>query len=343
MPQIPLLSGLSPEVGPIAYGMMGLTWDDPNPPKEQSLATMRAAFEAGATLWNAGTLYGTPEYNSSHLLAEYFSRYPEDADKVVVSIKGATVPPPKYIDGTPGNIRRDIDRCLSVLSGKKAIDIFELGRVDPLVPIEESLQALSALAKEGKIRGIGLTEVSAETIRRAVAVIPIAAVEVELSLAATDVLYNGIAATCAELNIPLVAWGAMGRGMFTTKHVQCNADIPEGDHRKHMPKFQDDVLQQNNRLIDEVAKLAERKQCTLPQVALAWVSTLSQSIMPDRTRLPLIIPLAGSSAPQRVEENMKAVDVKLTKDEMKEIWDILEANPIKGDRYPPHIQAFSQY
>lgn len=343
MPQIPLLSGPSPQVGPIAYGMMGLTWDDPNPPKEQSLATMRAALQAGATFWNAGTLYGTPEYNSTHLLAEYFSRYPEDAGKVVVSIKGATVPPPKYIDGSPGNIRRDIDRCLSVLNGKKAIDIFELGRVDPLVPIEKSLQALSELAKEGKIRGIGLTEVSAETIRRAVAVTSIAAVEVELSLATTDVLYNGIAATCAELKIPLVAWGAMGRGMFTSKHVRCNADIPEGDHRKHMPKFQDDVLQQNNRLIDEVAKLAERKQCTLPQVALAWVATLSQSTMPDGTRLPLIIPLAGSSAPQRAKENMKAVNIRLTKDEMKEIWDILEANPIKGDRYPPHIQAFSQY
>ncbi|KAJ9637400.1 uncharacterized protein PV06_04106 [Exophiala oligosperma] len=122
MPQIPRLTGVSPEVGPIAYGMMGLTWDDPNPPKEQSLATMRAALEAGATLWNAGTLYGTPEYNSIHLLAEYYSRYPDDRDKVVVFLKGATVPPPKYIDGSPENIRREIDRCISILNGGKSID-----------------------------------------------------------------------------------------------------------------------------------------------------------------------------------------------------------------------------
>lgn len=343
MPQISLLDGKSPQVGPIAYGMMGLTWDTPNPPLEQSLATMKAALESGATFWNAGTLYGTPEYNSTHLLSEYFSRHPEDADKVVISIKGATVPPPKYIDGSPENIRREIDRCLHVLDGNKAIDIFELGRVDPLVPIEESLKALAQLQREGKIRGIGLTEVSADTIRRAVAVTPIAAVEVELSLATTDVLYNGIATTCAELDIPLVAWGSMGRGMFTSKHVRRNADIPEGDHRKHMPKFQDEVLEQNNRLIDEIAKLAERKQCTLPQVALAWVARLSQSTMPDGTPLPLIIPLAGSSAPHRVKENMKSVDIKLTDDEMKEIWDIIEANPITGERYPPHIQRFSQY
>ncbi|KAJ9612966.1 hypothetical protein H2200_002907 [Cladophialophora chaetospira] len=343
MPRIPLLDGASPEIGSVAYGMMGLTWNDPNPPREQSLATMRAAFESGATFWNAGTLYGTEEYNSTHLLHDYFSKYPDDADKVVVSIKGATVPPPKYIDGSEENIRRAVEKCLHVLDGKKAIDLFELGRVDPLVPIETSLRALSQLQKEGKIRGIGLTEVSASTIRRAVAITPIAAVEVELSLATTDVLYNEIAATCAELDIPLVAWGAMGRGMFTSKHVRRNADIPEGDHRKHMPKFQDEVLERNNRLIDEIAKLADRKGCSLPQIALAWVLRLSHSQMPNGTRLGLIIPLAGSSAPQRVTDNMKSVDVSLTDEEMKEIWKIIETNPVTGERYPPHILRFSQY
>ena len=144
-----------------------------------------------------GIHYGTPEANSLHLLKYYFEKYPEDASKVVLSIKGAygmkTGP-----DGSPEGIRASVDEAVKVLAGTKTIDVFECARRDPNVPIETSVKALAELLKEGKIAGIGLSEVGANTIRKAHAVHPISAVEIELSLFTPDPLHNGIADTCHE-------------------------------------------------------------------------------------------------------------------------------------------------
>lgn len=149
-----------------------------------------------------GMFYGPPHANSLQLLKYYFSEYPEDADSVVLSIKGAFNLPTHSPDCSPENIRASVEEALRVLDGVKKIDIFECARVDPKVPIETSVQALAELVAEGKIGGIGLTEVSAATIRRAHAVHPIAAVEIELSLFTTDPLTNGVAATCHERMFP---------------------------------------------------------------------------------------------------------------------------------------------
>lgn len=326
-------------VGPLGFGMMGLTWVDPPPSKSQSLDTMKAAFEAGATFWNGGHFYGTADFNSTHLIHDYFAAHPEQADKVVLSIKAtAGFQGP---DNSETNIRQSVEDCLRVIKGVKTIDIFECARIDQRVPVEENMRVLEALRKEGKIGAIGLSEVSADTIRRAVAVAPVVAVEVELSLIATDILYNGIAATCGELDIPIVAWGALGRGAFTTKHVSRHADIPDGDHRKYNPKFHDEVLQQNNKLVHAVEKLAHNKGCTNPQVALAWLLRLSNSTLPNGTKLGVIIPLPGASKPERVQENTTVVD--LSDEEMRQIWEIIDTNPVVGDRFPPHLQKFSEY
>lgn len=195
----------SKPVGPIGFGMMNLTWVDPAPPKSQSLATMKAAFEAGATFWNGGHFYGTPTYNSAHLIHDYFTANPDHVDKVILSIKGAAGF--EGPDNSEGNIRHCVEDTLRIIGGVKPIDIFECARIDSRVPIEDNMRILESLRQEGKIRGIGLSEVSASTIRQAAAVAPVAAVEVELSIMATDILYNGIAATCAELGIPIIAWG----------------------------------------------------------------------------------------------------------------------------------------
>lgn len=165
---------------------------------------MRAALAAGANFWNAGEFYGTPDYNSLTLMNNYFTRYPEDAAKVVLSVKGGLTN--MRPDGTPEGVRKSVENCVRLLGGTKSIDVFECARVDKNVPLEETMKALEGLVKEGKIGGIALSEVSAETVRRAAKVTKIVAVEVELSLWSLDVLRNGVAKAAAEHNIPLVAY-----------------------------------------------------------------------------------------------------------------------------------------
>jgi len=166
---------------------------------------MRGALAAGCNFWNGGEFYGTPEFNSLTLLEKYFTKYPEDADKVVLSIKGGLAPGLSP-DSSPENIRRSIDNCLKLLNGKKSMDIFECARVDKKTPIETTMKVMAdEYVKTGKIGGIALSEVSAATIERAVKVTKIVAVEVELSLWSTDPLTDGIFEVCAKNNISVVA------------------------------------------------------------------------------------------------------------------------------------------
>jgi pyridoxine 4-dehydrogenase len=177
---------------------------------------MRTAIANGATSWNGGEFYGTPEYNSLHLLNTYFTKYPEDAEKVSISIKGGFIPGEMRVDGSKANIQRSIDESLRILDGKKSLDLFECCRVDTDVPIEDTVSYIADYVKAGKLGGISLSEVSAQSIRKAHAVHPISAVEVEFSLYATEIWDNGVASTCAELGIPIIAYSPMGRGFLVS-------------------------------------------------------------------------------------------------------------------------------
>lgn len=194
----------------------GLTWRETPPPNSQSFETLRASISTGCNNWNGGQFYGTPERNSLHLFNEYFTKYPEDADKVVISIKGGLDQSTGKIDGTKAGVQRSIDNCLEVLDGKKFLDLFELGRVDLNVPLEETVGYMAEYVKAGKLGGISLSEVGPQSIRKAHAVHPVSAVEVEFSLYATEILENGVAATCAELGIPIIAYSPMGRGFLVS-------------------------------------------------------------------------------------------------------------------------------
>lgn len=145
----------------------GMTWTPNPPPQDQCFQTLDKTVSLGGNFWNAGELYGTPEYNSLHLLNAYFTHNPHHADKVVLSIKGGLLPGQLVPDGSEANIRRSVDESLRVLDGKKRIDIFECARQDPNTSIEQTVTVLGELVKEGKIGGIGLSEVDAETVRRA--------------------------------------------------------------------------------------------------------------------------------------------------------------------------------
>ncbi|KAI9808641.1 MAG: hypothetical protein M1825_003792 [Sarcosagium campestre] len=325
---------LGKDVGFTGYGLMGLTWRPEPVSQEEAIRTMKTALEAGSNFWNGGEFYGTKEYNSLHLINAYFTQYPEDAEKVVLSIKGG-LGENHMPQGDEAGVRRSVDECVRVLAGKKKLDIFECARVDPNTPIETTVAVLGELVKEGKIGGVGLSEVSGESIRRAAKVHPIAAVEVELSLWATEVLNNDIAAACAELSVPLIAYSPIGRG-FLTGQLKSIDDIPEGDMRRHLPRFQPDVFDKNLELVQKLQHLAQRKGCTAAQLAISWVTSLS-----GKKGNPVIIPIPGATTEARVQENAKVV--ALTDQDLDEIQGLLDSSTIVGGRYGAALASLSEY
>lgn len=315
------------EVGTRGFGLMGFTWRENPVPHDQAFEAMRAALAHGMNFFNAGEFYGTPESNSMTLLRAYFEKYPEDADKVVISMKGAARPN-LAPDGSPENVRRSIDNCLAQLGPRKPhIEVFECARRDPSVPLATTFSVIEKeYIQTGKVGAIALSEVSAATIDEAAALTNIAAVEVELSLFATDVLTNGVADACARHAIPIVAYSPLGRGLLTGQ-IRSKDDIPAGDFRHHMPRFQPGNFDINLELVAQVEALAARKGCTPAQLALGWVSALQR-----RPGMPVIIPIPGATTAARVEENARHVE--LTDDEMAEIDATLAKFEVAGDRYP---------
>lgn len=286
---------------------------------------MKAALKSGVNFWNGGELYGTPHANSLHLLNRYFTKYPEDADKVIISIKGSISTTKMAPDNSEKNIQRSIDECLKVLDGKKFLDLFEPARQDPNVPLEETMNAMAKYVKEGKLGGISLSEVTADQIRAAEKLHKIAAVEIEMSLQSPDVLYNGVAKTCAELDIPLVAYSPLGRGLLTATFSKPE-DMDKGDIRHRLPRFQPGNMEKNAAMGLEVQKVAKAKGCTPAQVALAWVRSHS-----GRDGLGTIIPIPGSTTEQRAIEN--GTEVGLSDEELKELEQIMQKTVVAGSRY----------
>ncbi|KAF1814252.1 Aldo/keto reductase [Eremomyces bilateralis CBS 781.70] len=311
-------------VGPIGFGLMGMTWRPESQPFEESIKTMRAALARGANLWNGGELYGTPERNSLHLLNAYFTKYPEDASKVVIGIKGGLKPGQMALDGSPANVSRSIEECLKVFDGKCKLDIFECGRVDPNVPVEVSVGEIKRYIDAGKVGGLSLSEVSADTIRRAAKICKIDCVEVEFSLFSLDILSNGIAETCAGLGIPIVAYSPLSRG-FLTGQLKTYDDV-KPFLRETFPRFSEENFPANMKLVREVEEIAKRKNCAISQVAIGWV--LAQS---GRNGLPTIIPIPGATTEARVAENTTAVT--LTEEDLAAIDELLKNFVPAGGRY----------
>jgi pyridoxine 4-dehydrogenase len=315
---------------------------------------MKAALDSGANMWNGGELYSSPAgENSATLLEKYFAKYPEDVDKVVICIKGCVGDPAKgaiHPDGSPEESKRSVEATIQQLGGrKKKVEMFEAARLDKKTPLATQLGGLAEYVDKGLVGGISLSEVSAATIHEAVKITKIVAVEVELSMWSTDVLTNGVAAACAQYNIPLVAYSPLGRGVRLSpplppsRHTLQNlrltssqmlagrfksaADIPEGDFRKNYPRFQPENFDVNLQLVEQVKKLADKKGCTPAQLAIAWVRAIGK-----RPGMPVIIPIPSGSHPDRVKENM--TQVELSDAEYEEINDTLAKFEVIGTRYP---------
>lgn len=307
----------------ISTGMTTYVWTMPD---EEAFKVLKAALAAGVNIWNGADFYGTPSSNSLHLLARYFAKYPEDADKVVVVIKSGVMDMRKFlIDGSPETVRSLVANANKILGAYKKIDVFGIARVDPKVPVEETVKTLAELKDKGEIGGILLSEVGAATIHRAAAVAKIELVEEEVSLWATDIFDNGVAAACAELKIPIVAHTPLGAGMLTgTIKTLDNLTAP---HLLHFPRFQPANFQKNLDLVTELEKLAKSKGITPAQLALSWLKIQSK-----KPAVPLIIPISGARSAERVKENTTTVD--LSDEDLKAIQTILDSFPPQGDRYP---------
>lgn len=313
--------------------MIGFTLR-PNPtPYDEAVKVMKRALDLGANFWNAGEFYGPPHANSLQLLEYYFRKYPEDSEKVVLSIKGC-FSLENGPDGSPDGVRKSVENCLEKLQGQVFISIFEPARVDPNVPIEKTVEALAEYVKAGKIGGIGLSECSASSIRRAQAVHPISAVEVELSLFSREALENGVSAVCAELEIPLIAYSPLSRG-FLTGQIKSLDDLPANDPRRNFPRFQPGVFDLNMRLVNEIQNISNAKSVPIAQTAISWVCSQGRLNTPGA---PQVIPIPGCTTIARVEENMKYIT--LEQNYLDDIDGILKQISVHGDRYGGKVAAY---
>jgi len=291
----------------------------------ESIATIHRALELGVNFLDTADAYGTGTNE------ELVGRAIQDRrDQVFLATKCGFVPgppgAPSAIDGSPEHIRSACDASLHRL-GVKTIDLYYLHRLDRKTPIEESVRAMAGLVDAGKVRFLGLSEVSPATLRRAHAIHPITAVQSEYSLWTRDP-ENGILAACRELGVGLVAYSPLGRG-FLSGQVRSIDRLPERDFRRGSPRFQGENLSKNLGLIDRLAEVAREKGCTTAQLSLAWVLSRGSDI----------VPIPGTKRRTYLEENAAAVALSLTPADLERIGNTVPADRVAGDRYPPAAQA----
>jgi aryl-alcohol dehydrogenase-like predicted oxidoreductase len=306
----------------LGLGCMGMTYAYGEVDAERSLATIDRAIERGITLLDTADIYG-PETNERLVGGAIAGR----RDQIVLATKfGARSLELKgrAPDGRPEYVRRAVDASLGRL-GIDVIDLYYQHRVDPQVPIEETVGAMAELVEAGKVRHLGLSEAGAATIRRANAVHPISAVQSEWSLWSRDIEAQVVPALI-ELGIGLVAYAPLGRG-FLTGSIRSPQDLSEDDWRRTNPRFQGENFARNLELVQQVEKLAESKGVTSAQLALAWV--LAQG----RALGVTVVPIFGTTRPERVDENVAALDVRLDADDLRTLDELAPVGVAAGDRY----------
>jgi len=318
MEQRTLGDGLS--VSCIGLGCMGMsafygTTDEP-----EALATIDHAIERGCTLLDTAEMYG-PHTNEQLIGKALQGRRDAATIATKFGIRWAPTednPTRRLIDGSPENVRNSIEGSLQRL-GTDHVDLYYQHRIDPGTPIEETVGALAELVSEGKVRHIGLSEAAPETIRRAHAVHPIAAVQTEYSLWSRDVEAE-ILPTLRELGIGLVAYSPLGRGFLSGRFTSTD-ELDENDFRRHQPRFTGDNIEQNRRLVEKLGEIATEHECTTGQLALAWVLAQGEDI----------VPIPGTKRRAYLEENLGAADVVLTPEDLARLD--TELPPAAGDRY----------
>ena len=315
-------SGL--EVSALGLGCMGLSFGyGPATEKNEAIKLIRAAYERGVTFFDTAEAYGP--YVNEELVGEAVEPFRKN---VVIATKFGFKEgtPAKGLDSRPERIREHTDAALKRLR-TDAIDLLYQHRVDPNVPIEDVAGTVKDLIRQGKVKHFGLSEAGAESIRRAHAVQPVAALQSEYSLWWREP-EKEVLPTLEELGIGFVPFSPLGKG-FLTGAISEKTEFDKTDFRNVVPRFSEEARKANQALVDALGRIAEPKKAMKAQIALAWL--LAQK--------PWIVPIPGTTKLHRLKEDLGAANVTLTAGDLKEIHDAVSAIDVQGDRYPAHLQS----
>ncbi len=315
------------DVSAIGLGCMGMSPDFYGPTDDEvGIATIKAAVDASITLLDTGEYYGMG--HNEMLIGKALKDIPRD--RVVISVKfGAQRDPAGNwlgYDCRPNAVKNSLAHTLRRLN-TDYIDIYRPGRLDPSVPIEETIGAIGEMIKAGYVRYVGLSEVGSETIHRAHKVHPVTDLQIEYSLISRGI-EKDILPTCRELGIGITAYGVLSRGLISGHWSKTRQTGPK-DFRAHGPRFTAENLDQNLALVEALRKIADDKGCTVAQTAIAWVLSRGEDI----------VPLVGSRKREQFSESLKALDVVLAPEDLANIEKAIPADAAAGDRYPAYAMS----